>query len=530
MGIYQLRTEFGHHFKYILIGIAFIFVVGAFFTFGAGPMRRQAGPGGQADDVVATVGGLPITRADMDATWQQAINSLRDSGMRSSLQMAQARSRVFQSLVDQRITLVSAKAMGVEINQRDVDAKLDQMVVDYLKENRRSVLGGKLSADREKLDPRQDSEYKTELGKSVGQNGAPMTVGTIEEQARMYLPKGQIEYQLAQEGIRKAIKAKAGNVSDQDIANSYNVYGLRQIVILKSSLPADQLKTRVDKIESQAKGGGDFAALAKQNTIDPMKGAIQSVSYGSVSPEVWDQLGKLKPGEVSNPIDTDQLVYIVKVESVKPQLPAKADPKATDQRRGMISNMREMQEYMKYDGDVRRKLVVDVTDPELLGYYHLNQLRQAGGNPGEAKKQISLAASAFKKSIAKEPNNQYSTAMLAVILKEQGDAKQAMAQLYHLLEGPDAKGEGADLRIMLGDMLMQTGEKAKAATQYAKAAEAAGADANAHKDLIARFKQIGRADLSSKEQAWLVQYEANKKAYEAQQRKNGPQGAPPPAP
>jgi parvulin-like peptidyl-prolyl isomerase len=521
MSIYKLRTEFGHHFKYILIGIAFIFVIGGIFTFagmpgGGGKRGQEAG----ATDVVATVDGMPITKGEMDATWGQTTEALRDRGVRSTLQFAQQRAQVFQSLVERRVTLISAKAMGVEVSNSEVNAKRDQMVTDYLKQNRQRVLG-KLDAEHDKMDPRNDSEYKAELSKGG------MSLGQIEDQARTFISEGQISVQLAQDGIRKAVEQKAGVASNEDVKNSYNVYSVRQIMIFKGGMPAEQLQNQIGKIASEAKTG-DFAALGKKYSQGPEKGGVKSVSYGMLSPEVWDQLGTMKAGEVSGPIDTDQAVYIVKVEGVTAKPPAKSDKKSELDRRKMIENMRQMQEYMKYDKQVRSKLDVQVTDPELAGYWHLSQLQRLMTNPVEAKKQLALAGSSLSKAVGKQPNNSFATAMLAAVLNQQGDTKHAMQLLYQLLEGKDSKGEGADLRIMLGDMLYKAGKKDEALKQYGKAAEAAGVDVAAHQQLIAKFKEIGRADLAANEQKWLTDYEAKKKIFEAQQRKSAPPGAPKP--
>lgn len=521
MGIYQIRTEFGQHLRWLMGILAVIFIIGGAFMFGGMPGGggRNGQSGGTMEEV-ATVDGLPITRGEMDANWAQALQELQDRGVRSTLQYAQEKARVFQSLVESRVTLISAKAMGVEISNRDVNTKRDEMIADFLKDNRRRVLG-KLDSARDKTDPRDDSEYKAELGKGG------MTLGQMEERAKSFISEGQIQFQLARDGIRKSIEAKAGRVSNEDIKNSYNVYSIRQIVIPKASLPAEQLQSRVDKIESEAKGGGDFAALGKKYSQDPTKGGIQTVSYGMLAPEVWEQIGAIKPGSVGSPIDTPQAVYIIKVESMAQKLPAKFDKKTQDERRQAIESTRQMQEYLKYDKEVRAKLVVKVNDFELLGYWHLSQLQQLGGNPVEAKKEMSLARNALEKAIGKQSNNAYATAMLAAILNQQGDTKDATNLLYHLLEGKDSNGDGTDLRIMLGDLLYKAGKKDEAMKQYGKAAVAAGGDMAAHQQLVAKFKQTGRADLAANEQKWMADYEAKKKIFEARQRKPAP-GAPRP--
>lgn len=525
MGIYKMRTDFGRGFtKWVMAVLAAIFVVGAIFTFGSAPGRNGNNGSTGSGETVAKVAGMDITRGEVDATWARTADALRDQGVRSTLQLASEKARMFQQIVDTRVTMAMATAMGVRVDNKAVAAKRDQLIEEFLKDNRRKVLG-KISSEEDRSDPRRDREYTSMLAKNN------MSLAMMEARAQELIPEGQIQYQLAQEGIQKAMTEKVGKPSLDEIKASYNVYGVREIVIPAGTMPTDQLKTRVNKIHDEAKSG-DFAALAKKYTADPAKGAVQSITFGMVSPEVWDQLGKLKAGEVSVPIDTDQAVYIVKLESVTPKLPAKFDKKAQQDRAKMITSMRQMQEYMKIDKDIRQKILaqVTVTDPEYNGYWHLSMLQQQRpGSPVDFKKEISLAANSFKKAVAKNPNNDTATAMLAVLLKEQGNTKEAIPLLYHLLEGESARGTGADLHMMLGDMLLQSGSKAKALDQYNEAAESAGPDITAHQQLIAKFKAVGRADLAATEQKTVTDLQAKQKLFDAQQAKSGaPQGAPAP--
>lgn len=513
MSIYKIRTNFGTHFKYILLGVAFIFVVGAVFTFAGMP----TGDGGEqeevAKDVVATVNGIPITRNEYDSQWQQMSEQLRDSGYRSTLQFAQQRASLFQSMVESRVILISAEAVGVDISKKQIAAKRDAMIVDYLKQNRSKVLG-KLSTEQDKLDPRKDKAYKSELAKGG------MSLTLLERQAGLLIPEGQVTVQLAQEGFQKAIESKVGAVTKDDIKKSFDVFQLRQITMFNDGSPTQQFKTQVDKVAAEAKTG-DFVELAKKYGKDPDQGAVRSASYGMLAQEVWDQLTKLKPGQVTGPIEVNQAVYIVKLESVKSEYPEKMEKKDEDQRRDMIKNMRMMQEYLKYDKQVKANLKVVVTNPELSGYWHITQAQQATSE-AEAKKQISLARSSFEKAIGLEPNNNYATAMLAVVLNQQEKTKEATQLLYQLLEGKDSQAVGYDLRIMLGDLLNKAGKKDEAVKQFEKGVDEAGFDVSAHQQIMAKFKEVGREDLAAEQQKWIDDYETKKKQYEAQQENKQP--------
>jgi len=515
MGIYKIRTEFGHHMKLVLWVLAVIFVVGGVFMFGS--MPNMGGGGEGADVVIATVNGNEITRGEMDSTWEQTRERLRnDPGMQSTLALARARGQVLQGLLSTRIAGVTAEKMGVNISAKDVAAKRDELLVQGLRDNRRQVLG-KISREQEMIDPRNDNEYKAELGKSMGPNDIPMTVAQVEQNVSRFISDARIQQALAMEGIQKSLKSKIGAVTPQDVTNSFNSYRFRAIMFSKS-LPSAQLTTQVNKVADEAKKGTDFASLAKQYSVDKGKSGVQTAEFGGVSPGVWNTLSTMKAGQISNPIDAGNAIYIVKVEDVAQKVPAKFDQNAQAQRRTMIENSRMSQEYMKFDEQLKKELKVVVTDPEMKGYYIISQAQQAT-SPTEAMGQLRLAQKAFEDAVVKEPNNPFAQSVLADILRTEGNTDKAIQVLYQLLKGT---GYGADLRVMLGDLLVAKGKKADAVVQYTKASEAAGMDVTAHKGLAAKFKQIGKPDLAAKELATAADYEKKIKILQAQQAKNAP--------
>lgn len=522
MSIYKIRTEFGHHLKWLMGILAGIFVIGAFFTFGAAPPKSgQNGAG--ADEIIATVNGKDITRGEMEATWESTLDRLRnDPSMRSTLMLAHARAQVLQSVLGTRIAAVTAEKMGVNIGAKEVNAKRDELVVQQLRDRRRQVLG-KLTPEQEKVDPRNDPDFRSELAKTTGANGVPMTIAQVEQDAARYISDAQIQQALAMEGIQKALKAKIGAVTPQDITNSFNSYKFRVIMFPKDMPPA-QLATQVNKVADEAKKGADFVGLATKYSKDPSKGAVQTAEYGKIGAGVWDTLTALKTGQVSNPIDAGNAVYIVKVEGVQPAS-AKVDKKAEDERRSMIENNRMAQEYMKFQGELKKDLKVDVKDPEMNGYYILTQARQAA-TAADAKNQLALAQKAFEDAVVKQPNNSYAQAMLADILRAEGKTDKAIVVLYQLMDGKSSNGYGVDLRTMLGDMLVSKGRKEDAAVQYTKASEAAILNPQVHKDLATKFKQVGKDDLAAKELAKAADDDKKMKILQAQQAKSAPVSVP----
>jgi parvulin-like peptidyl-prolyl isomerase len=524
MSIYKMRTEFGKYLKPILFVIAVIFLVGAIWSFGTAPTRRRMEGVEDPGAVIAKVNGIEIRRGDFEMAYEQAAEEAKSRGMRSPLAHADIRAQVFQQIVNDILLYQIAKEMGVDISDRRVQQEIDKAVTEELKINREAVLG-KLSRKRAAIDPRQDNEYKSELA-AIGSSLAQQ-----EEIAKSKYPANKIRAMLAREGIQAKVKASVGRVTDDEVKASYNVYRIRQIILQRGSLPEEQLMAKANKIRSAAQSGVDFAKLARENSPagigkpgEPFELTFET-SFGYPQ-EVLEAIKKMKPGEISKPIVTDWGIFIVKLEGVTSKTPPNLDKKAMEARREQIRQIREMQAYQQLQKRIEQVQDVKIFDPEILGYWELSKAMRAT-NPSDMKKHRKLAISALTRARTEKPNNPIVSAKLAQLLYEDGRTEEALRILYPMLEGKEAITEGADLRLLLGDMLVKTGEKERAVEQYKIASEIATSDPSIHQQLAQKFERLKRQDLAAAERKWLQEYNERLEQFRSLQqgpRTGGPTG------
>jgi peptidyl-prolyl cis-trans isomerase D len=94
-------------------------------------------------------------------------------------------------------------------------------------------------------------------------------------------------------------------------------------ILLTVDKPADSdtVKAQADALYKQIQGGGDFAALAKANSKDPISaakgGELDLSDRNAFVPEFSAALFALKQGEVSAPVKTQFGWHIIKLEAIQ---------------------------------------------------------------------------------------------------------------------------------------------------------------------------------------------------------------------
>jgi len=254
------------------------------------------GGGGSSEDLsssdVAVVGGQEISKTQFDSLMATAEASFKQQGRKfpkqGTSEYASIKSQAVTLLVQQAEREAKAKDLGIEISDKQVDARLKQIKQQYFQ--------GK------------ESTYKSQLKKQ----------GLTETQVR-----SDIRAQLISEELFKKVTTDV-KVSDGEVHKYYVEHGteyqqpesrsVRHILVKKKAL--------ADSIYSQLQGGGDFAKLAKKYSLDTVSaaqgGKYEAVKGRSVAP--FDKVAfALKKDEVSKPVKTQYGWHVIQaLTAVKP--------------------------------------------------------------------------------------------------------------------------------------------------------------------------------------------------------------------
>lgn len=163
--------------------------------------------------------------------------------------------------------------------------------------------------------------------------------------------------------FEKVIKA---SVSDADARKVYD----DQVKLIK---PEEEVSARHILVESEdkakelkekIKGGGDFAALAKENSKDTGSkedgGNLGYFGHGQMVPQFEEVVFKLAKGDVSDPVKTQFGWHLIKIEDKR----MKAPP-AFDIVKDRIIQSQLLQKAQQSAVALRAKSKIEFVDPEI---------------------------------------------------------------------------------------------------------------------------------------------------------------------
>ena len=308
--------------------VALLIVVAGLLVAGCGGGSKNV-----PADAVAVVGKDTITKAQF--------NFLLDGARRTykarKTPFPKAGTTQYKSLQDQAMSYLvqeseleqKAKDLGVEVTEKDVDARLTQIKKQYF--------GG------------SEKKYKEQL----------KAQGLTEEQIR-----SDLHAQVLSEKLYKKVTADV-KVTDADIEKYYNEHksdytqaesrDVRHILVNNKKL--------ADSIYAQLKDGADFATLAKKYSKDPgsaANGGKLTVSKGQTVPEFDKQAFALKTNELAKPVHTQYGWHIIQaLSAIKP---AKTTPlkDVTASIKQQLEQTKKTDAMNKWVADVKKDFKDDV--------------------------------------------------------------------------------------------------------------------------------------------------------------------------
>ncbi|HKT61106.1 MAG TPA: peptidylprolyl isomerase [Gemmatimonadales bacterium] len=263
------------------------------------------------DRVVAVVGNRPVLSSQVD----EEMFSRQSQGQQipdDPDSIAAIRKQIVSSIVDEELLVQQA--------QRDTAIKVtDQEIADGVEQQVRKVRSNFQS----------EVDYKNELKKAGFETPEEYRRWLTDQQRRAAFQNRLID-KLRQDGklkpvpptdqeMRDYFQAQKGNLGSRPATISF-----RQIVIAPHPSPQAKARTlaQADSIVLELRRGADFATAAKRFSQDPgskdQGGSLNWFRRGVMVPEFERVAFSLKPGVVSDPVESPFGYHIIQVERLQP--------------------------------------------------------------------------------------------------------------------------------------------------------------------------------------------------------------------
>jgi peptidyl-prolyl cis-trans isomerase C len=245
----------------------------------------------QLPEVVARVNGEAVKKAD----FERMIHTLEQ---RAGQQIpAERRDEILRGALDQLVvyTLLSQEShnRGIKVEDTEIDQKVQQLRAKFPNEDAFS----KALAERGMTLDSLKQTARTDLGVTKLMDAEVATEPTPSEQdAKSFYEKNPDRF-------KQGEKVRASHIL---------------IKVDPKAPPAAKQKARaeIDAVLKQAKAGGDFAKLAQEHSQDgsaAQGGDLNYFTREQMVPEFATVAFQLKPGEISNVVETQFGYHIIKV-------------------------------------------------------------------------------------------------------------------------------------------------------------------------------------------------------------------------
>jgi peptidyl-prolyl cis-trans isomerase C len=261
----------------------------------AAPEVKAAEPNAVAEStgVAVTVNGKDIAEADVDAkinAYMDRMASQIPPGMAEQYKK-QMRPQVVESMVMEQLLDEQIKKANITVTDNDVNDKLNEIVA--------SQPGMTMETLKERIAAQGQSleQVKEQIKKTMSYEKLIGNVEVNDAEAKAF-------YDENKEDFNKPEQVKASHI-------------LVKVVPTATPEQKAAAKTKIEGLLKQAKAGGDFAALAKENSDDPgskIKGGdLGFFDRNTMVKEFADAAFALKVGNISGVVETQYGYHIIKV-------------------------------------------------------------------------------------------------------------------------------------------------------------------------------------------------------------------------
>jgi foldase protein PrsA len=512
---------------------------------------------GSARSIIATINDEKVDSDALDKLADQQEKQMEQYGQQppSAMMMGMIRGEAFKRLVDQTLVLQAAKREGIKVSGRDVNNEIDKIVASQIE-----MVKGKLFPNHK--GPITDAE----VNKAIGRAHPGSTLNSVKDEIRQSISTNDLHDQLM---IQRLVDKLVSGIdsSPKAIRASYDSAKYSQITIKTDKRSAADAEKLATDLVAKIRGGQDFASVAKEHSEDPSakSGGAQTMFMPKryIQKPIADVIFKLKPGEVSDPVKTDEGIMILRLDGIKNTAPADlSDPKKERQYKDTFLNDAKREIAEKYLDGLHKSAKIDIKDHELKAI-SMQQDIYAAATPDLRKSKAELAIKELQRALVDKDNEQRGEVIarinaelgslyvmlaapgpISISSKDQKDYHEKAKASY---EAALKKIEDSDIRLSLARLYIDDKQYDKALQSLDIVSKNSYADPGPHQQILQMYQQMKSAPnidaliaktkgaptidaLIAKEKAWQDDYNKRMKASQPAGSPTSPQTVTIPAP
>jgi peptidyl-prolyl cis-trans isomerase SurA len=251
-----------------------------------------------ANAIVAVVNDDIITLHDVNRAAQPAIGEAEKKGVLDGTDRGKIRRAALDHLIEKKLTEQKIRELGIRVSEEEIRQAID----DVRKQNNipsQEALVAALAGQGLTFD-----QYRAQLQEQI-------------EKLKLVSMEVRAKVQVGESEMRDYYAANLAKYTEDESYRARHIF----FKTGEKASPDEiqRAKTTALAVLDDAKGGKDFAELAKKFSEDPAArkdgGDLGSFKKGDMQPELENVILSLKPGEVSELVSTPIGFHIIKLEA-----------------------------------------------------------------------------------------------------------------------------------------------------------------------------------------------------------------------
>lgn len=293
------------------------------------------------DRVVATVNGVIITLSTVQERSAVLKQQMQASGTPIKMSDKEFVLETLNSIIEEKLQIQEAKRAGLEVNEAAVQAALDEILT------------------KNNITQEQMEEMLVLEGRSMEQY------------------KSHIRDQIMTSKVMQYHMGKFGKVSNKEIKRYYFQHQkdfweprkpfVRHILFIAEANASKEVRAskreQAAQVLEQVRSGADFLEMAKKHSEDVSSssgGEVGWLTKGHLVPEFEEVAFRLKPGEISDIVESRYGFHIIKVDKVSPGKPESLE-NVKDKIEQILVFENRQKKYKEWMDDLKKDSMIQIT-------------------------------------------------------------------------------------------------------------------------------------------------------------------------